>query len=60
METKIESYRDEIIDFYDKELPQGDSNYTCLTVISLYSALKKYENYYPLVFFKESKYIKKK
>ena len=60
METKIESYRDEIIDFYDKELPQGNSNYTCLTVISLYSALKKYENYYPLVFFKESKYIKKK
>ena len=60
METKIESYNDEIIDFYDKELPQGNSNYTCLTVISLYSALKKYENYYPLVFFKECKYIKKK
>ena len=37
-----------------------DSNHTCLAVISLDSALKKDENYYPQVFLKESKYIKKK
>ena len=37
-----------------------DSNLTCLTEISLDSALKKYANYYPQVFLKECKYIEKK
>ena len=37
-----------------------DSNHTCLPVISLDSALKTDENYYPQVFLKECKYIKKK
>ena len=37
-----------------------DSNHTCLAVISLDSALKKDENYYPQVFLKECKYIKRK
>ena len=37
-----------------------DSNHTCLAVTSLESALKKDENYYPQVFFKECKYIEKK
>ena len=36
------------------------TNYTCLAVISLDSALKKDENYYPQVFLKERKCIKKK
>ena len=36
-----------------------DSNGTCLAVTSLDSALKKDENYYPEVFLKECKYIKK-
>ena len=36
------------------------SNHTCLAVISLNSALKNDENYYPQVFFKECKYIEKK
>ena len=36
-----------------------DFNYTCLAVISGNSALKKDENYYPRVFLKECKYIKK-
>ena len=36
-----------------------DSNHTGLVVISLDSALKKDENYYPQVFLKECKYIKK-
>ena len=33
-----------------------DSSYTCLAVISLDSALKEDENYYPQVFLKECKY----
>ena len=37
-----------------------DSNHTCLPVISLDSAPKKDENYYPQVFLKECKFIKKK
>ena len=37
-----------------------DSNHTCLAVISLDSALKKYEHYYLLVFLKERKYVEKK
>ena len=37
-----------------------DSNYTCLVVISLDSALKKDDNYYQQVFLKDYKYIKKK
>ena len=36
------------------------SNYTCLAVISMDSALKKDDNYYPQVFLKECKYIEKK
>ena len=46
--------------FYDKEIPKLDSNHTCLAVISLDSALKKREIYYPQVFLKECKYIEKK
>ena len=41
LKTKIKSYGDEVTDFYDKEIPKVDSNYTCLSVISLDSALKK-------------------
>ena len=37
-----------------------DSNYTCLAVISLDSALEKDENYYLQVNLKECNYIKKK
>ena len=47
------------IDFHDKQIPKMDSNYTCLVVINLDSALKKYENYYLQVFLKECKYIEK-
>ena len=50
--TKIKSYGDEVTDFYDKEIPEVHSNHTCLAVISLDSALKKDENYYPQVFLK--------
>ena len=36
------------------------SNHTCLAVISLDSALKKNDNYYPQMFLKEGKWIEKK
>ena len=60
MKTKIKSHGDENTDFYDKEIPEVDSNYICLAVISFDSALKKDENYYPQVFLRECKSIKKK
>ena len=44
----------------DKEVPKVGSNYTYLAVISLDSAFKKDENYYPQAFLKECKYIEKK
>ena len=37
-----------------------DFNHTCLAVISLDSAPKKNDNYYPQVFLKVCKYIEKK
>ena len=55
LKTKVKSYGDDVKDFYDKEIPKVDSNYTCLEVIRLDSALKNDENYYPQVFFKECK-----
>ena len=58
LKTKIKSYCDEVTDFYDKEIPKVNCNYTCLVVISLDSALKKDESYYPHVFLEECKYIK--
>ena len=47
---KIKLHGDEVTDFQDKEVPELDSNHACLAVISLVSALKKYENYYSQVF----------
>ena len=60
METKIKPYADEVIDFYEKEIAAMASNYTCLAVISLDSALKKDKKYYLQVFLKVWKNIKKK
>ena len=60
METKTKSHDDEVTDFYDKRIPKVDSNYTCLAVISLDSALKKDDIYYLQVFLKECKYIERK
>ena len=47
LKTKIKSHGDEVTDFYNKKFPKVDSNDTCLAVISLNSALKKNDNYYP-------------
>ena len=60
LKTKIKSDSDEVTDFEVKEISKIDPNYTCLAVISLDSAPKKGENYYPQVFLKECKYIDKK
>ena len=60
LKTKIKPNDNEVKDFYDKEIPKVNSNHTCLAVISLDSALKNGESYYPQVFLKECKYIKKK
>ena len=59
-ETKIKSYGHEVSDFYDKEIMKADSDHACLAVINLDSAFNKYGNYYPKVFLKECKHIKKK
>ena len=56
MKAKIKSHGDEVTGFYGKKIPR----HTCLAVISLDSALKKYENYYLLVLLKERKYVEKK
>ena len=60
MKTKIKSHDNEVTDFYDKKNPKTDANYTCLAVISLDSAPKKDDSYYPQVFLKDCKYIEKK
>ena len=60
LKTKIKSHGDEVTDFYDKEIPKVDFNLTYLAVISLVSALNKDGNYYPQVFLKDCKCIKKK
>ena len=60
MKTKIKSHGNEVTDFYNKEIPKVDSNYTCLSIISLDSALKKDGNKYLQMFSKECKYIEKK
>ena len=46
VKTKIKSYGDEVTSFRDKEIAKVNSKHTCLVVISLDSALKKYGNYY--------------
>ena len=59
LKTKIKSHCDEVTDFYKKKIPKLEYNHTCLAVISLDSALKKDDNYYPQVFIEECKYIEK-
>ena len=60
LKSKIKSHGDKVTDFYDKKIRKVDSNHTCLVVITLDSALKKDDIYYPQVFLKECKYILKK
>ena len=52
-------YGDDAANFCDNEIPKVGFNYTLLAVISIDSVLKKDENYYPQVLFKECKYTEK-
>ena len=60
LKTKVKSHGDEVTDVHDKKIPKVDSNHACLAVINLDSALKKDENCYLQVLFKECEYIEKK
>ena len=60
LESKTKSHGNEVTKFYDRKIPKVDSTHSCLAVITLDSALKKYFNYYLQVFLKECKYILKK
>ena len=59
LKTKTKPYGDEATDFHDKEIPRVGFNHTCLGLMNLDSALQNDKNYYPQVFLKECKYIKK-
>ena len=48
--TKIKSHSDKVTDFYNKEIPQVDSNHTWLAEIIIDSALEKADSYYAQVF----------
>ena len=54
LKTIIKSYGDEVIEFYDKEIPEMDFNRTYLAIISFDSVLNKDGNYYPQVFWKSA------
>ena len=58
--TKIRTCGDGVTDFYNKEIPKVDSNYTSLEIISLDTAHNNNGNYYLQVLLKEGKYIAKK
>ena len=60
LKSKIKTYTNEAADFGDEEVPDVGSNYTYLAIILIDFVLKKDENYYPQVFLKEFKYIRKK
>ena len=45
IKTKIKAYGDEATNLHDKQIPKASSNYTCLAVMNVYSALKKHGNY---------------
>ena len=60
LKIKIKSYGNEVTNFYDKKISKLDSNHTCLALISLDSAHKKGDNYYPQVLLKQCKYSEKK
>ena len=59
LKTKTKSYDDEAIDFHYKEIPKVGPIQSCLAVILIDFVLEKDENYYPQIFLKECKYIKK-
>ena len=59
LKTKTKSSGDKATDFHNKQILKAVSDYTCLAVIIVDSALKADENYHPQVFLKEYKCIGK-
>ena len=59
LKAKIKFHGVEVTGSYNKKITKVDSNHTCLAVISLGSALKNDDNYYPQVLLKECKCIEK-
>ena len=60
LKTKKKSCFDEATDLHDKELPTIGSNYICLAVISLESALKKIKTFSHKCFQKNTNTLKRK
>ena len=58
--SKIKSHGNEFADFYDEKIPKVDSNHTYLKASSLDSAPMKDDNYYPQVFLRYFKFLRKK
>ena len=50
--SKTKSHSNKVTDFCDKRVHKLDRDHTCLAVITLDSALKKDDNYYPQEFSK--------
>ena len=53
MKTKTKFYSDRAAGFHFEKFPKSGSDYTCLAVIDVDSALKKDGNYYQQAFLKK-------
>ena len=59
-QRKIQRSSFEAKTFHEKEMSEAGSNYICLVVMLIDSVLKKDENYYSQVFFKNVTTLQKK
>ena len=61
IKTKVKMYDNRVnTNFQSKNVPKGNSSYKCLSLIMLDSIAKFGKKYYPQVFLKECKYVKRK
>ena len=61
IKTKVKMYDNKVnTKIQERETPKVDSSYKCLSLIMLDSVVKVGKKYYPQVFLKECKYIKRK
>ena len=59
--TDVKFYNGKInTNFYNNKIPNEDSQFMCLSVISIDPIFRTGKNYYPQVFLEECKYIVKK
>ena len=60
LKAKIKSYNVKInTNFHNNKIPKEDSQYICLSLISINSIFKTGNNYYPQVLLEECKYVVK-